>query len=69
MEGKFVLCLHLQISGFVKMHKGSNLAFRSDKKEIESPDVCWDTCVGSIVTKHTHSTTLGKFVIFVIEVF
>jgi len=51
------------------MHEGSHLALRSDKKQIESPDVCWDACVGSIITKHPHSTALGKFVIFVIEVF
>lgn len=52
-----------------QVHEDSHLALRSDKKQIESPDVCWDTCVGSIITKHPNSTTLGKFVIFIIKVF
>ena len=45
------------------------LVLRSDIEQVESPDVCWDTRVGSIVTKHPHPTTLRKFVVFVIEVF
>lgn len=45
------------------------LVFRSHVQQVESPNVCWDACVSSVVTKDTHSTTLRKFVFLVVQVF
>ena len=46
-----------------------NLALRSDKQQVKPPDVCWDACLGSIVTKHSNATAFGKFVILIVQIF
>ena len=42
------------------LHVHAYLCFGSDVQEVESEDVCWDTRLLGIVTKHSNSTTLGK---------
>ena len=53
----------------LKRDQVPHLALGPDENQIESPHICWYACVGCIVTKHPHSTTLGELIIFVIEVF
>ena len=45
------------------------LAFGSDKQQVKPPDVCWDTRLCCIVTKHTNATALGKLILLIVQIF
>ena len=53
----------------LKKEEVPHLTLGPDEKQVESPHICSYACVGCMITKHSHPTTLGELVIFVVEVF
>ena len=44
------------------------LCLRSDVEQVETVDIGWYHCIHGVISKHTHSTTLGEFAILIVQI-
>ena len=44
------------------------MCLRSDVEQVEAVDIGWYHCIHGVVSKHTHSTTLGEFAILIVQI-